>query len=695
MPSASSLPRTMLGARVVSAPVVLGAMVVLSALVQTLASWSRTTPAYLPDEYLYAQLARSIGNGDGVSVLHQSASLPAMLEPLLTAGFWSLSDAETSLHLTQAFHAFVMSLAVIPVYLIARRLRLSTTVALLCAALALVSPALVYASYVTADAVGFLLALVAVHAGVRACASPTVVTQGWFLVVAGTATFARLQYVTLFVAFAFAALAVERFHPLRAVRRFPVTAAVYTVAIGGGLALGGTALGRYEAITGFGLSGSTGEWVARTTALLLAVTGAAIAPGAVAWAVTRVGAPEDRNRVAFAALTVGLTGGLVLAAAIVSADTNSDRFLERYLLFAFPLVAIAFFCWIDEGRPGRVIVIAACSAVIIAAARVPVAGDLLGQASADSPTLRAVSRLGGMIGLAEASLVAALLVSGCAALAFAAALTRRIPAAALVAPTVLLLALATVGAHAAEARSSSRAFTTAFAHDAAWVEAARPGPTLLVQTPDSNPYIAMITTIWNPSIQLARPLGTERIVSLDGLSDQPVSVGRRGVLTGPDGQPVRGSVLFATGGSEVVLAGAARVVRDKLFTLAIPRNEPVTLRAFAAGVRSNRTVASSGWITAYPTSGGGCTIARLRLTLPDGLPPTVLEVTDAAGHRTTSTVRGGGVTTIAVRSTPDASRTVRFEATEAGVGTVQDGFVVTTVANGVLSAADTGCGVSE
>ena len=76
---------------------------------------------------------------------------------------------------------------------------------------------------------------------------------------------------------------------------------------------------------------------------------------------SRVWRPADRARAGFAGLSLFLIGSLVVAAAMISADTYSDRFLERYLLVAFPLVAIAFFCWIDENRPGRWIAIAAAA----------------------------------------------------------------------------------------------------------------------------------------------------------------------------------------------------------------------------------------------------------------------------------------------------------------------------------------------
>ena len=159
------------------------------------------------------------------------------------------------------------------------------------------------------------------------------------------------------------------------------------------------------------------------------------------------GRGADRARTGFAALTGLMLLGLVVASAVMSVDTGSDRFLERYLIAAFPLVAIAFCCWADDGRPGRFVAVGVAALVIVAAARVPVSGQLTGQGSADSPTLLAVSRLGGIVGLAEASMVAALVVSACAVLAMAAAMSRRVPTSALIGVTLSLFALVAVGAH--------------------------------------------------------------------------------------------------------------------------------------------------------------------------------------------------------------------------------------------------------
>ena len=64
MSAVASQPRVALRAvaiRVAVAP--LTVLVAVSAVVRTLVAWNRATPAYFPDEYMYASFGRSIAHG--------------------------------------------------------------------------------------------------------------------------------------------------------------------------------------------------------------------------------------------------------------------------------------------------------------------------------------------------------------------------------------------------------------------------------------------------------------------------------------------------------------------------------------------------------------------------------------------------------------------------------------------------------
>jgi hypothetical protein len=453
--------------------------------------------------------------------------------------------------------------------------------------------------------------------------------------------------------------------PSRALRRFSLVSSVVAFACVPAAVLGSRLLGRYDAVTGFGVSSTTASWGVSTAAMLAVVAGAALVPGAVAWIATSfTGRGADRARTGFAALTGLMLLGLVIASAVMSADTGSDRFFERYLLAAFPLVSIAFCCWAADGRPGRFIVLGVSALVIVAAARVPVSDQLTGQGSADSPTLLALSRLGGIVGLAEASMIAALVVSVCAVLAIAAALSHRIPASALAGSMLVLFALVSAGAHVADLRAADRAYRATFGSTAPWIDAEGAGEVLLVHTPGSNPWISELTALWNPSVRRAVPLGRGPVLSFDGLDSNPATITRTGVLT-ERGRPVTQATVFAAGGTAMLPALPARVVIDRFFTLVIPRG-PVRLAGVAEGVRAEGTLAPAGRLSAYPTVAGGCTRLTVRLSLPDGLPRTLLAFRDARGNDARVAVRAGATTRVEVVSGPRESRTLTYRTLRLG-----------------------------
>ncbi|MDQ3824109.1 MAG: glycosyltransferase family 39 protein, partial [Actinomycetota bacterium] len=204
-------------ARIAAVParVVLAGIVGISFVARLAAALAHATPLYFPDEYIYASLARSLAESGRPLIRGTSASFPALLEPLLAAPFWLAGDPMLAYRLTQGLNALAMSLAAVPVYLLCRRLALGNEVALAAAAVAVASPNLLYASFVLADPIAYPLVLGALCAGVYALDRPTRRSQLAFVALSGLATFARVQYVILPVAFVVAAVVVERRRVLR------------------------------------------------------------------------------------------------------------------------------------------------------------------------------------------------------------------------------------------------------------------------------------------------------------------------------------------------------------------------------------------------------------------------------------------------------------------------------------------------
>ena len=137
--------------------VLLGLLVGLSTIVRSLIAWQHPTPVFFPDEIIYSALAREIAETGVPGFLGHSLDLPSVLTSYVTAPVWLLSDTTVAYHLVQSEGALAFSLAAIPVYLLARRLSLSTNASLLIAAGTLVLPDLALSSLLVSEPFAFLL----------------------------------------------------------------------------------------------------------------------------------------------------------------------------------------------------------------------------------------------------------------------------------------------------------------------------------------------------------------------------------------------------------------------------------------------------------------------------------------------------------------------------------------------------------
>src|SRR4249919_3125192 len=129
--------RTQAQARAIARPAwVLGTMIVASTVVRAVIASAHSTSRYYPDEYIYTALSRSIAHGS-LTIRGHVAHFPGLLEPLVAAPLWGFFSTETAYRLVQAENALAASLAVIPIYMIARDLKLSRNYAYLCCLYAL------------------------------------------------------------------------------------------------------------------------------------------------------------------------------------------------------------------------------------------------------------------------------------------------------------------------------------------------------------------------------------------------------------------------------------------------------------------------------------------------------------------------------------------------------------------------------
>lgn len=575
----------------IRAGVLVGIMVGISAVVRVVIAAPHSTPRYFPDEYIYAELARSLADGR-LQVRGEPARFPALLESLLTAPLWLAGDVATAFRLTQALHAVVASLLAVPVYLLARRLALPTWQCLASSALSLTLPSLLFASYLTADILGLTLAATAVYLAVVAYDSASHRSELVFLGLAGLATFARVQYVVLVPAFAVGALTVTGFRPVAAIRRFRMTAAVLAGGLLALVALGpGRALGYYDGILDIGLEPSTMlHWARVDLMLLVYASGVVLVPAAVVGLLFGAARPRFSTERAFCALA-GALAALLLAEAMLYA-IGAERFQERYFVALGPLVPLLFFFGVGhlDRRSARIAVAAGSLLFVVIVVRSPLAGFTRGGGSQDSPTLQALARLEELVGIANGSLVVSLVAAGLGLTAAVAAFRPR--GAAVVLTVVALAVLVTVSAAAvaADARRTTGA-RALFASDTRWVDEARLGDVSVLVTPGTLRAAVSSALFWNRSLtRLLQMRGTEVV---DAFGFTGVTVGRDGTLLA-NGRAVTGPVLVQEYASTTDLDAARLLRRDPGSSLWQPAG-PVRLVAQTHGLYLD------GWLS-WPQS---------------------------------------------------------------------------------------------
>ncbi len=540
-----------------------------------LAAVGRLTPYYLPDEYIYPSLARSLAEHGRPLIRGVGVHFPALLDPILTAPVWLVTnDPTTAFRLTQGLHAAFFSLAAIPAYLLCRRLDLSRWMCFAVAAVAVALPDGVYASTMLADPLAYPLVLAAVYTGVCVVADSTRRLQLAFAVFSALAVATRIQYVVVPLAVFGAEVVADRGRVLRSARRLWLALALLVAppalligTLGSNRVLGVYAHGDHALHVH-----SLLHWLGLEAMLLTYSAGWVIVPGALAGLALALTRPLRRAEIAFAVTTVLLTAALLLEAAQI-ADTDSQRFQERYLFALVPLLATAFCLYLRRGLPFRIPVGLISAGLLLVAARVPLSGYAAAHNKDDSPTLWAVIWLESKITVGNGALAVALVAGALSALAALVAF-RKLPAVvALIAGVAAGCALS-AGASSFDARTS-RSLRNSLPSDVRWVDHARLG-----------------------SVDLVAPPGARR----------DASDGRLLV----DGQADRRPLLIQTYASTVELTGVQRVRHELIFDLYRPVGTP-RLRLIAAGRFADRWLAPRGAITVWTKRGG---TLELVLSLP-------------------------------------------------------------------------------
>ncbi|HYK07146.1 MAG TPA: hypothetical protein VEW11_05200 [Gaiellaceae bacterium] len=624
--SSSGVPRV--AARLATPPFVLAGLVALSSLLQTLLAWRRPTPGYFPDEYMYAELGRSLLESGSPLVRSENAHFLPLLYPLLTAPAWLWDDVEHAFRTIQAVNAVTMSLAAVPAFLLARRLRVGDRLALATAAVAVLLPELLYSSSLLAETLAYPLALAAAAAAVAALERPTLRLQLVMLAFCGLAASARLQLAVLPLCYLLAVVAVGlRDGRLRAtLRKHAVAVGAIALALVAGLgaAVVGT-VGIYGDVTAYSVEPLVAVRGFGANALVLAyAAGWVIVPGALIGVALALAQPRSRAELGFAVFAVAELALLLVQASVVG---DAGRVQERYAMYALPLLVVAFALYASRGWPHLRAYALLAGVVATAAAVVPLAG-YAAEGSGQSVVLAALRHLEGRLGdVGLASLTIALGASALSAVVLAAAYSRRGFAASVALTLTTFAALATTSAAFAfqhDARTALR--TTFLPSDPSWIDAAADEPVTLLVGPRSTRADLLSTLFWNRSVHhLALLDGADRPDAFAVLEPAVDGAGRLDLPAG--------LVLTDMHGSTILLRDAERVAAGPTKTLWRSDGGP-QLELLAAGRYFTGLMATDGGFRVWPSEPGGHLAGWLELELAAAGTTPVPFVVELPGRRT-------------------------------------------------------------
>ncbi len=624
----------------------LAVLVALSFLVRAMLGWLRDTPVYFGDEYLYSSIAKSIAETGTPLVRGGSAHFPALLQPIVTAPAWLVDDVGLAYHLAQTIGALAMSLAAIPIYLLARRLGLSGVVALGLAVLTLVLPDLVYATWMVAEPFAYPLALAAVAVGVAALDRPSWRSQVAFVALAGLASFARIQFVVLPVCFVGALLVVGlRERRLRAaVREQLLPLVLLALPLAATIALGpDRVLAYYKGVVHVDVAPvALAERAGMNMLVLLFSSGFVLIPGAVLGLAYALARPRTRTELAFASMAVLLLVALLLEAGLFGAF---DQAQERYLFYALPLVAIAFGLYASRGWPRRLFHALFGAVLVTLAAVVPLSGYAAADEKAHSPVLYGVFRIEQWLGSpGNGSLAVALAATvGLTAVVLASA---RPKIAAAVGLSVAIAISAGLGAASVvfdheNSKSVRQSFLPA---DPSWVDAARLGDVTLVRNIAGIRGGAFQQLFWNRSVK--RLVLMPGAPEIDAFRADRVQVADDGSLVA-GGRALTGALLVDENAVTTRFTGVTKVATAPGYSLYRAVARP-RMSLFFLGRYDNGWLADRGTINLWPKPGSD----RLRGTLafdvesPAGLNAATLDLQLPGGRQVHVRVTEGGTTRV-------------------------------------------------
>jgi hypothetical protein len=602
-----------------AAPLV-GVLVLTSTLLRGFAGALKETPAYFQDEYLYAELSRTIADAGEPLVRGSEPHFPALLQPILTAPAWFLGDVGDSYAVVKWIGALAMSLAAVPAFLLARRLGLGQFLSLGAAALTIATPSMLYTSWVVSEPFAYPLALGAVAAGTVALADGRRGPQCAFLILAALAAFSRAQFLVLpFCYVAGIVLLGLRRRALRPTLReqalvLSLVVAPLTLAL---VLAPGRLLGPYESIEVDTDLTSLPALVGRNALGVAYASGWVLVPGALLGFWFAFARPRSRTELAFAAFGAPLALILLVQASLVG---DVGLLQERYTFYLVPVIGLAFGLFASRGWPARRAHALVAAMAVIAAAAVPLVFDAADAGGRHSAFLFAVHRLDQLLGHAESGSLAAAGVG--ALLALSVAVLGRRPGMATPAAFALALGFCTAGSALAfdfDRRNSSAVRAAFLPSESSWIDEAALGDVALVRGLGLKTD-AMEQLFWNRSIN--RVLLLPGAKPFDSFGATPISLAPDGRFL-VDRRPVRSALLVDEWAARIELRGAAPVASSTGFRLWRPAGTP-RLALFAPGYYRDGWLALRAGLNVWaPPRGGLEGRISFVVSAPDFLPAPV------------------------------------------------------------------------
>ena len=657
----SSLARTRTWIAAVPAWLWLGALVLASAGIRLALAKPHPAPWIFPDELIYAHLAESFASS-GSFAIRDSPGLQGFGPgyPLLIApAFAVFDDLAHAYAAAKAINALVMSLAAVPVYLIARRL-VPVWLALVAATLAVAIPSFLYTGTILTENAFYPAFAAAAFGMFAALERPTLWRQLGALALIGVAFLIRAQAISLGAAFLTAialvclieARAEGRLSVRELARRLDAFRVTWMLSgVGILLVLGlaavrgsspANALGGYGVLADSSYSPSdVARWIVYHVAEIDLYLGilpmaALIALGFEAFG--RGALPRPLRLFGLLAVSIVVWMTLVVSAtASYLAAGGVGRIEERNLFHIAPLFLIALVVWVARGLP-RVWPAAAVAALLAGGLPGAIPYDVFANLGALSDTL-ALIPLWNIVffGHIQAVTLPALVIVCSLA---AAGLFLLVPRRLALLPIALVLAwfvLLQVTVERQMKATSEGVLQQGLGGRREWIDEKVGGNARVAAlwTGNGNPMTMLQNAFFNRSVHPVFDLdGAAPVAGL--LPQQSASIDpASGDVRAADGASVQAG--YALVDPEVEVSGQ-EVARDPLTGLVLYRlpGDRVRIRARAAGVYPDSWTGAEASYTVWACRGGRLTLGVASQKDLFTTPQTVLAL---SGKRTVGKLR--------------------------------------------------------